>query len=97
MTKKKIILSVFFSINCMLCCCLFVPNNTMSVYASSSGAGSFKTSLSASNEYCTHYKSNGGVQSENKIMYSENITENYTNSTIDTNNNRVMESVSSVV
>lgn len=97
MTKKKIILSVFFSIICMLCCCLFVPNNTMSVYASSSGAGSFKTSLSASNEYCTHYKSNGGVQSENKIMYSENITVNYTNSTIDTNNNRVMESVSSVV
>lgn len=96
MTKKKIILSVFFSIICMLCCCLFVPNNIMPVYASSTGAGSFKTSMSASNEYCTHYKENVGVQSENKIMYSENITISYTNSTKDSNDAIVMESVSSI-
>lgn len=96
MTKKKIILSVFFSIMCMLCCCLFVPNNIQSVYASSTGAGSFKTSLTASNEYCTHYKNNVSVQSENKIMYSENITISYTNSTKDSNDATVMESVSSI-
>lgn len=96
MTKKKIFTSIFFSIICILCCCLFIPNKTMPVYASSTGAGSFTTSMVASNEYCTHYKKDVSVQSENKIMYADNITINYTNSTMDTNNNRVMESVSSI-
>lgn len=97
MTNKKFLTTIIFGIFCVLLCfCICLPINIKSAYASSTGAGSFTTSMSADNEYCTLYKKNVAVQEENKIMYADNITINYTNSTKDSNDNIVMEAVTSV-
>ena len=91
MTKKKIILSVFFSIICVLCCCLFVPNDIMPVYAYSvSGNETDTYSFSSSGESSSAYWQNcGGVQSENKLCTGSNIKIKYDKKSTSTNKNAI--------
>ncbi|MBR1984666.1 MAG: hypothetical protein IKA31_02910 [Clostridia bacterium] len=98
MTKKKIILSVFFSIICVLCCCLFVPNDIMPVYAYSvSGNETDTYSFSSSGESSSAYWQNcGGVQSENKLCTGSNIKIKYDKKSTSTNNVNVYQEVKSV-
>lgn len=98
MTKKKIILSVFFSIVCMLCCCLFVPNNIMSVYAYSvSGNETDTFSFSSSGESSSNYWENCvSIQSENKLCTGSNIKIKYDKKATSTNEVGVYQEVKSV-
>ena len=98
MTKKKIILSVFFSIICMLCCCLFVPNNIQSVYAYSVSGNetdtfSFTSSGESSSDY---YSSDVSIQSENKLCTGSNIKIKYDKKATSTNEVGVYQEVKSV-
>lgn len=98
MTKKKIILSVFFSIICMLCCCLFVPNNMMPVYAYSvSGNETDTFSFSSSGESSSNYWENCvSIQSENKLCTGSNIKIKYDKKATSTNEVGVYQEVKSV-
>lgn len=98
MTKKKIILSIFFSIALMLCCCFFVPKDIQPVYAYSVSGNSTDTfSFSSSGESSSgHWQNCVGIQSENKLCTGDNIKIKYDKKATSTNSVGVYQEVKSV-